>query len=140
MHNAVLNTTVIFRHEFFAERRFFEELRLEPYYAYHRDVKYRPAAHDFLETADRRGRENGQIALVHGDYSPKNVLLHEDRLVLLDYEVIHFGDPAFDIGFSLAHLLRQRRCTCRAIGQICLTMAREYWHCLCGFRLSSAAV
>jgi aminoglycoside phosphotransferase (APT) family kinase protein len=25
--------------------------------------------------------------------------------VLLDHEVIHFGDPAFDIGFSLAHLL-----------------------------------
>jgi 5-methylthioribose kinase len=25
--------------------------------------------------------------------------------VLLDHEVIHFGDPAFDLGFSLTHLL-----------------------------------
>jgi 5-methylthioribose kinase len=43
--------------------------------------------------------------LVHGDYSPKNVLIHADRLVLLDHEVIHFGDPAFDLGFALTHLL-----------------------------------
>jgi hypothetical protein len=32
-------------------------------------------------------------------------LIHEDRLVLLDYEVVHWGDPAFDVGFSLAHFL-----------------------------------
>jgi thiamine kinase-like enzyme len=43
--------------------------------------------------------------LVHGDFSPKNVLVHDGRLVLLDHEVAHFGDPAFDVGFSTAHLL-----------------------------------
>jgi thiamine kinase-like enzyme len=42
---------------------------------------------------------------VHGDYSPKNILLHDGRLVLLDHEVIHWGDPAFDLGFALTHLL-----------------------------------
>jgi aminoglycoside phosphotransferase (APT) family kinase protein len=42
---------------------------------------------------------------VHGDYSPKNVLIHGGRLTLLDHEVIHWGDPAFDVGFSLTHLL-----------------------------------
>jgi hypothetical protein len=31
--------------------------------------------------------------------------VHEGKLILLDHEVIHFGDPAFDIGFALAHLL-----------------------------------
>jgi aminoglycoside phosphotransferase (APT) family kinase protein len=46
-----------------------------------------------------------QLTLVHGDYSPKNILIYQGRLVLLDHEVIHFGDPAFDIGFSMAHLL-----------------------------------
>jgi 5-methylthioribose kinase len=46
-----------------------------------------------------------QLALVHGDYSPKNVLIHDGRLFLVDHEVIHFGDPAFDVGFSLTHLL-----------------------------------
>ncbi len=42
---------------------------------------------------------------MHGDYSPKNILIHKDRLVLLDHEVIHFGDPAFDLGFSMTHFL-----------------------------------
>jgi len=32
-------------------------------------------------------------------------LLHDGKLVLLDHEVIHFGDPAFDVGFSMTHLL-----------------------------------
>jgi aminoglycoside phosphotransferase (APT) family kinase protein len=45
------------------------------------------------------------VTLVHGDYSPKNILVHDDRLILLDHEVIHFGDPTFDLGFSLTHLL-----------------------------------
>lgn len=44
-------------------------------------------------------------ALVHGDYSPKNVLVCGHDLVLLDHEVIHWGDPAFDVGFASAHLL-----------------------------------
>jgi aminoglycoside phosphotransferase (APT) family kinase protein len=43
--------------------------------------------------------------LVHGDYSPKNILIYEGRLILLDHEVIHWGDPAFDLGFSLTHFL-----------------------------------
>ena len=46
-----------------------------------------------------------RYTLVHGDYSPKNVLVHEGNLILLDHEVIHFGDGAFDIGFALTHLL-----------------------------------
>jgi hypothetical protein len=46
-----------------------------------------------------------RFALVHGDSSPKNVLFYDDRLVLLDLEVIHLGDGAFDVGFALSHLL-----------------------------------
>jgi aminoglycoside phosphotransferase (APT) family kinase protein len=51
------------------------------------------------ETRSRRD------TLVHGDYSPKNVLVREERLILLDHEVIHFGDAAFDLGFGLTHFL-----------------------------------
>jgi 5-methylthioribose kinase len=47
----------------------------------------------------------GQCITLVGDYSPKNILVHEGHLVLLDHEVVHFGDPAFDLGFSLTHLL-----------------------------------
>jgi aminoglycoside phosphotransferase (APT) family kinase protein len=42
---------------------------------------------------------------VHGDYSPKNILKYQEKLILLDHEVIHWGDPAFDVGFSMTHLL-----------------------------------
>ncbi|MFI5387782.1 MAG: hypothetical protein ACHQ50_16865, partial [Fimbriimonadales bacterium] len=38
-------------------------------------------------------------------FSPKNVLVYRNDLIILDHEVAHFGDPAFDIGFSMTHLL-----------------------------------
>ena len=107
----------------FAERRYFEELRLEPYYSY--TASQVRAAKPFLEAlvADTRAR---RVALVHGDYSPKNVLLHGGRLILLDHEVIHFGDPAFDIGFSLAHFLGKALHLARHRSAF-LAMARAYW-------------
>ncbi len=86
----------------FADRSFFESLRLEPYYEY--TAGQVPAAASFLSALVAETRATS-LTLVHGDYSPKNILLYQERLVLLDHEVIHFGDPAFDLGFSLAHLL-----------------------------------
>ncbi len=43
-------------------------------------------------------------ALVHGDVQPGNVLLRDGRPVLLDAEIAHVGDPAFDVGTLLAHV------------------------------------
>ncbi|MDB5302851.1 MAG: hypothetical protein JWM97_400 [Phycisphaerales bacterium] len=86
----------------FDDRSFFESLRLEPYYLYTADQV--PEAAPFLRALVERTRAIRQT-LVHGDYSPKNILVHDGRLLLLDHEVIHFGDGAFDLGFSLAHLL-----------------------------------
>src|SRR5262249_5941835 len=42
--------------------------------------------------------------LCHGDFSPKNLLCHGDRLIFVDHETAHFGDPSMDLGFCLAHL------------------------------------
>src|SRR5207302_10081867 len=42
---------------------------------------------------------------VHGDFSPKNLLVHGAGLTLVDFEVAHAGDPAFDLGFFFSHLL-----------------------------------
>jgi len=86
----------------FPDPSFFETLRVEPYYRY--TAGQAPAAAVFLtELIDEMLAL--RLTLVHGDYSPKNVLLFRDDLVLLDHEVAHIGDPAFDLGFSLAHLL-----------------------------------
>jgi 5-methylthioribose kinase len=93
------------RHEFapvFADQQFFETLRLKPYYEYSAAVV--PQAASFLE--DLIGWTLSRSdTLVHGDFSPKNVLVYRGQLILLDHEVLHFGDPAFDIGFSLTHFL-----------------------------------
>ena len=63
-----------------------------------------PAASHFLESLIQETLAC-RTTLVHGDFSPKNILIHLGRVVLLDHEVIHFGDPAFDLGFSMAHFL-----------------------------------
>lgn len=89
----------------FGDRSFFESLRAEPYYAY--SAQQVPAAAPFLSELIKRTRSR-RLALVHGDYSPKNILVTGGprwHLVLLDHEVIHWGDPAFDLGFAFTHLL-----------------------------------
>jgi tRNA A-37 threonylcarbamoyl transferase component Bud32 len=86
----------------FGDRGFFESLRLEPYFGY--TAEQVPEARAFLLALIDETRAHIET-LVHGDYSPKNILVHNGRLVLLDHEVIHFGDPTFDLGFSLTHFL-----------------------------------
>jgi 5-methylthioribose kinase len=81
----------------------FEQLRVDPY---HRTVMRRwPELERAIgmvveEMLDRR------LCLVHGDFSPKNVLVGTDGASwLIDFEVAHSGDPAFDLGFMLNHLM-----------------------------------
>ena len=49
-------------------------------------------------------RQSSEKALVHGDFSPKNILADGGDVVLLDCEVAHWGDPRFDLAFCLSHL------------------------------------
>ena len=42
--------------------------------------------------------------LVHGDVQAGNVLIAARGAVLLDAEIAHIGDPAFDLGMLFAHL------------------------------------
>jgi len=67
-----------------------------------------------------------RLALVHGDYSPKNVLIESGRVILLDHEVIHFGDPSFDLGFALTHLLSKANHVV-ARRELFLTAANWFW-------------
>ena len=50
-------------------------------------------------------RPDDERTLVLGDFSPKNILVHAGGLILLDFECAHAGDPAFDLGFFLSHIL-----------------------------------
>jgi 5-methylthioribose kinase len=86
----------------FSDTAYFENLRLEPYYIY--TAEKLPAAASFLNALAQDTLRH-KDSLVHGDFSPKNTLIYLDKLILLDYEVVHFGDPAFDVGFAMTHFL-----------------------------------
>lgn len=79
-----------------------EQLRLEPYL--HRTAERLPALADPLLAVAARLRSRSEC-LVHGDLSPKNVLVGAGGPWILDFEVAHLGDPAFDVAFLTAHLL-----------------------------------
>ncbi len=95
----------------FATDRIFYEIRLEPYLvataAKHPD---RAAALQALV----RTTAATQRCLVHGDVSPKNILVGPEGPVFLDAECAWFGDPAFDLAFCLTHLLLKCLWTPRA--------------------------
>ena len=107
----------------FSDRGFFESLRLEPYYRF--SAARNPATAAFFAELINETMAT-RLTLVHGDYSPKNILVQGDRLILLDHEVIHFGDPAFDLGFSLTHLLSKAH-HARARRADFLQAAEWYW-------------
>ena len=46
-----------------------------------------------------------RLVMVHGDVSPKNILLGPGGPVFLDAECACIGDPAFDLAFCLNHML-----------------------------------
>jgi aminoglycoside phosphotransferase (APT) family kinase protein len=88
--------------ERFATDAIFHAIRLEPYLeATARVHPDRAAALSALVEATARGKR----ALVHGDVSPKNILIGPDGPIFLDAECAWYGDPAFDLAFCLNHLL-----------------------------------
>ncbi len=86
----------------FGDRTVFEQLRIDPYYR--TTATRNPDIAGELRKLIMDSWEI-QTALVHGDYSPKNMLVRDDHITLIDFEVVHWGDPAFDSGFLLNHLL-----------------------------------
>jgi aminoglycoside phosphotransferase (APT) family kinase protein len=80
----------------------FEAIRIEPYLlataSVHADLSAR--LHELAASVRRERR-----VLVHGDFSPKNILLGPDGPVVLDAECAWFGEPAFDLAFVLNHLM-----------------------------------
>jgi tRNA A-37 threonylcarbamoyl transferase component Bud32 len=80
----------------------FYDIRLEPYLV--ATGRRHPALASRLAQLVEVTRGH-RVALVHGDVSPKNILVSDDGPVLLDAECAWWGDPAFDLAFCLNHLL-----------------------------------
>ena len=88
--------------ERFATDALFRALRLDPYFE--TAARRHPEAAHSLRTLSARTLAT-KLALVHGDISPKNILMRESGPVFLDAECAWYGDPAFDLAFCLNHLL-----------------------------------
>jgi len=80
----------------------FYALRLEPYFA--SLVEKHPNLSAQISNLIALQQET-QPALIHGDVSPKNIMFKGDVPIFLDAECATMGDPAFDVGFCLNHLL-----------------------------------
>ncbi|MFD5947646.1 phosphotransferase family protein [Streptomyces collinus] len=88
----------------FADRAVFTQLRVDPF---HRTIRERhpDLAGPVDETIAVMARTSA--CLVHGDYTPKNVLADPAGagLWVIDWEVAHVGDPTFDPAWIIGHLL-----------------------------------
>lgn len=80
----------------------FHALRIEPY------LLTTASRHPELEAQIRAEADrlrHTQLCLVHGDFSPKNIMIGQGKMVLLDCEVACYGEPAFDLAFLFNHFL-----------------------------------
>lgn len=80
----------------------FHELRMSPYFEFMRakHPQIEPRLDALINTI-----QTTKLCLVHGDFSPKNILVADTEIKIVDCEVAWYGDPSFDIGFLVHHLL-----------------------------------
>ena len=80
----------------------FRALRVDPFLLFvaQKDAELAPALYALADDLTSR-----KVALVHGDVSPKNILVSAEGPVFLDAECAVYGDPAFDLAFCATHLL-----------------------------------
>lgn len=86
----------------FATMGNFHALRIDPYLL--TTARRHPEIAGLFQ-AEALRLERSQICLIHGDFSPKNIMIKQGRMILLDCEVACFGDPAFDLAFLFNHFL-----------------------------------
>ena len=109
----VLGTTLAQWHKFgekdkearmqFMEDSLFEQLRIDPFYRF---VAAKNEALKLVISKLINELEGDKTTIVHGDFSPKNIMVGmDDQVYILDFEVTHVGNPIFDLAFLLAHLL-----------------------------------
>jgi len=101
----------------FPTDQLFHAIRLEPY------LEATARVHADLAPALRAlvaRTAATKLTLVHGDVSPKNILIGPRGPVFIDAECAWWGDPAFDLAFCLNHLLLKCLCAPRAASDFLL--------------------
>lgn len=100
IHAATANSAT--DREAFSTDAMFRALRVDPFLLFvaQKDGELAPALYALADDLAQR-----KVALVHGDVSPKNILVSADGPVFLDAECAVYGDPAFDLAFCTTHLL-----------------------------------
>lgn len=101
----------------------FDQLRIDPFYRF--IVKAHPEIKVWIDDLIEEMSAH-QICLVLADFSPKNILITEERIHLVDFETAHYGDPAFDLGFFLSHLLL-KAIHYQQQGDACIRLAESFW-------------
>jgi len=87
----------------FKEDTLFEQLRVDPFYRFVADKN--PLLQESIFALINE-LESDHSTIVHGDFSPKNIMVTPDEQVyVLDFEVMHVGNPIFDLAFLVSHLL-----------------------------------
>ncbi len=119
--------------EAFRDHNVYVQLRVDPFY---RRVQERLPEVAAAIAPIVRGMLTIKESLCHGDYTPKNMLVHAGDFTLVDYETAHFGDPTMDLGLFLAHLTLKAVRTPERRGDFIMLM-RGSWQAYCrevGFR------
>lgn len=93
--------------ERFAALPLIEQNRLEPWYR--SAASHHPDLASTFEYAIGRLLDVEQV-LVHGDFVPKNIFLVDGGLVILDWEVAHFGNAGYDVATFINHMLLKGFC------------------------------
>lgn len=87
----------------FSEDSLFDQLRISPFY--NSVASKNPLLEKRILNLIQELKSH-KTTLVHGDFSPKNIMVnHDTDVYILDFEVAHTGNPVFDLAFLTAHLL-----------------------------------
>ncbi len=87
----------------FSDQKYFDQLRIDPF---HRFLirKYPELSAPINKLINELTLQ--KTCLVHGDFSPKNMLVQQNgEIVLIDFEVAHWGNPVFDPAYCIGHLM-----------------------------------
>ena len=90
-----------FKTEFENDKTFYD-IRIEPYIIFTSN-SYPEHKNYFVDAA--KSLVSNKKTVIHGDFSPKNILIGPDFPVILDAETACWGDPIFDLAFCNNHII-----------------------------------